>query len=113
MSEAPPALTLFYQLAVAAVLLAGIAFALGETAPARMTPVAVASVLFQGVVVSFFSYFAWFWLMRRYLASLFGVGFGVLVLDEPLSIGFVVGALLVLLGISLVSGAAWLRKRFA
>ena len=123
LSEAPPALTLFYQLAVAAVLLAGIAIVLGEITPARITPVAVASVLFQGVVVSFFSYFAWFWLMRRYLASnlavfsfmtpLFGVGFGVLVLDEPLSLSFLVGAVLVLLGISLVSSAAWLRKRFA
>jgi drug/metabolite transporter (DMT)-like permease len=123
LSEAPPALTLFYQLAVAAVLLAGIAIALGEITPIRITPVAVASVLFQGVVVSFFSYFAWFWLMRRYLASnlavfsfmtpLFGVGFGVLLLDEPLSISFLGGAVLVLLGISLVSSGAWLRKRFA
>ncbi|WP_426737210.1 hypothetical protein, partial [Pseudomonas aeruginosa] len=27
------------------------------------------SVLFQGVVVSFASYFCWFWLLRRYLAN--------------------------------------------
>ena len=123
LSEAPAALTLFYQLAVAFVLLALLAVALGQPATLRWTPVAIASVLFQGVVVSFASYFAWFWLMRRYLASnlavlsfmtpLFGVVFGVLVLDEPLSVNFVVGAVLVLLGISLVSGAAWLRKRFS
>jgi drug/metabolite transporter (DMT)-like permease len=78
-------------------------------------------VLLQGVVVSFLSYLAWFWLLRRYLASnmavfsfmtpLFGVTFGVLILDEPLSLNFVAGALLVLLGIVLVSNHAWLRRQ--
>ena len=85
-----------------------------------VTAIAVASVLFQGVIVSSFSYFAWFWLMRRYLASqlavlsfmtpLFGVLFGVLILDEPLTAGFLIGTALVLAGISLVSGADWLRR---
>jgi drug/metabolite transporter (DMT)-like permease len=83
--------------------------------------VAVASVLFQGLVVSFFSYLVWFWMLKRYLASnlavfsfmtpLFGVTFGVLVLDEPLSFNFVVGAILVLFGITFVSAEQWLRRR--
>jgi len=119
LSEAPPSLTLFYQLAVGFVLLLGIALALGQTGHVALTPVAVGSVLFQGVVVSFASYLAWFWLLRRYLASnlavfsfmtpLFGVTLGVLILDEPLTLNFVLGALLVLAGIGLVSGEAWLR----
>ena len=123
LSEAPPALTLFYQLALAFVLLLGYAWLFVELPPVRWTPVAIASVLLQGVVVSFLSYLAWFWLLRRYLASnmavysfmtpLFGVSFGVLVLDEPLSLNFVIGALLVLAGISLVSGDTWLRRRLA
>jgi drug/metabolite transporter (DMT)-like permease len=73
------------------------------------------------VVISFASYLAWFWLLRRYLASrisvfsfmtpLFGVTFGVLILGEPLTPAFGGGALLVLLGITLVSGAGLLRRR--
>lgn len=38
--------------------------------------------------------------------------FGVLILDEPLTPGFLIGSLLVLAGISLVSGADWLRRRW-
>ena len=108
---------------MAAVLLLGFALALGAFAPLKFTAIAVASVLFQGVVISGFSYFAWFWLLRRYLASqlavlsfmtpLFGVLFGVLILDEPLTPGFVIGSGLVLAGISLVSGADWLRRRLS
>ena len=57
------------------------------------------SVSFQAVAVALTSYLAWFWLLRRYLASrlsilsfmtpLFGVSFGVLFLDEPLDAAFV------------------------
>lgn len=121
LSEASPALTLFYQLAVSLFVLLGLALASDQLGPPRWTPVAIGSLLLQAVVVSFLSYLAWFWLLRRYLASnmavysfmtpMFGVTFGVLVLDEPLSLNFMVGALLVLLGIALVSGEAWLRRR--
>ena len=63
----------------------------------------------------------WFWLLKRYMASnlavfsfmtpLFGVTFGVLILGEPLSFNFVVGAVLVLLGITFVSAEQWMRRR--
>ena len=121
LSEAPAGLTLFYQLLVAFVLLLAYVLITGSVGPVRWTPVAIGSVLFQGVVVAFFSYLAWFWLLRRYLASnlavfafmtpLYGVTFGVLVLDEPLSLNFIIGAGLVLAGITLVSSHAWLRRR--
>ena len=78
-------------------------------------------MLFQGLVVSFASYLTWFWLLRRYLASnlavfsfmtpLFGVTFGVVLLGEPLSLNFLLGAILVLLGITLVSAEQWVRRR--
>lgn len=120
LSEAPPSLTLFYQLAAAFVLLLLIAVVNGQAGQVVLTPLAVGSVLFQGVVVSFISYLLWFWLLRRYLASnlavfsfmtpLFGVTLGVLILDEPLTLNFVGGAVLVLLGITLVSGEAWFRR---
>lgn len=123
LSEAPAGLTLFYQLAVAFVLLLAYALAVVDLDPLRWSPIAIGSIVLQGVVVSFFTYLTWFWLLRRYLASnmavfsfmtpLFGVTFGVLVLDEPLTLNFIIGAALVLSGITLVSSEAWLRRRLA
>ncbi|MBO9328258.1 EamA family transporter [Achromobacter xylosoxidans] len=120
LSEAAPAKTLLYQMAVAAVALLAYAAATGSDG-LRYTPQALASVAFQCVVVALSSYLAWFWLLRRYLASrlsvlsfmtpLFGVSFGVLILDEPLDAAFVLGAALVLSGITLVSGAELLREK--
>jgi drug/metabolite transporter (DMT)-like permease len=122
LSEAPPAKTLLYQLSVACLLLVGAATASGQVAQVSLTPVAWASLLFQGVVVSFASYLAWFWLLRRYAASqvsvfsfltpLFGVTFGVLVLGERVDVAFGLGAALVLAGITVVS-APGLRRRVA
>jgi drug/metabolite transporter (DMT)-like permease len=121
LSEAPATLTLLYQLAVCLIGLLVIALATGQFTQVSFTPVAVASVLFQGLVVSFASYLTWFWLLRRYLASnlavfsfmtpLFGVTFGVVLLGEPLSLNFLLGAILVLLGITLVSAEQWVRRR--
>ena len=121
LSEAPVTLTLFYQLIIGFVGLLLIAALSGQISHVSLTTVAVASVLFQGVVVSFFSYLVWFWMLQRYLASnlavfsfmtpLFGVTFGVLVLDEPLSVNFVVGAIFVLFGITFVSAEQWMRRR--
>ncbi|SET28689.1 DMT family transporter [Stigmatella erecta] len=120
LSEAPPTLTLFYQLAIAFVALLVLAAVTGQVHQVSLTPLGVGSVLFQGVLVSFASYLIWFWLMRRYLAShlavlsfmtpLFGVTFGVVLLDEPLSLNFVAGAVLVLLGIFLVNSEQWIRR---
>jgi len=60
-------------------------------------------------------------LLRKYLASnlavfsfitpLFGVTFGVLLLDEPLSVNFVLGAVMVLLGVVLVSAEPWVKQQ--
>ncbi|MEB0206525.1 DMT family transporter [Pseudomonas sp. CCC3.1] len=121
LSEAPVTLTLFYQLIVGFVGLLVIALFSGQITHFNLTPVAVGSVLFQGLVVSFFSYLVWFWLLKRYLASnlavfsfmtpLFGVTFGVLLLDEPLSFNFAVGSVLVLLGITFVSAEQWVRRK--
>lgn len=110
--------TLLYQLAAAFVLLTFAAVVLGQTG-IRHTPLAWGSLAFQALVVSFASYLAWFWLLRHYLASrlgvfsfltpLFGMAFGVLLLDEPLEPSFLAGAALVLAGIVLVSGYGWFR----
>ena len=34
-----------------------------------VTPIAVASLLYQGAIVAFATYLAWFWLLTRYLAG--------------------------------------------
>jgi drug/metabolite transporter (DMT)-like permease len=104
---------LFYQLAVSALLLPIAAWAAGERTIGALTPVVVASLAFQSVVVAFATYLAWFWLLTRYLANrlavfsfvapLAGVAFGTLLLGEPLTPGFVTGAALVLVGIALVN----------
>lgn len=121
LSEARPSQTLLYQLVGAFALLLPVTLLTGQAGQVSMTGVAWASVLFQGIVVSFASYLAWFWLLRRYLASrlavfsfmtpLFGVTAGVLVLRERADVFFVLGAVLVLTGIVVVSAPGLLRLR--
>lgn len=113
LSETPPAKTLLYQLAVSGVLLLMAAAGFGHLSRISMTPLAWGSLFFQSVIVTFASYLAWFWILRRYLASrvsvfafltpLFGVLFGVVLLHEPFSARFGAGAALVLAGIALVN----------
>ncbi|MDB5969082.1 MAG: EamA-like transporter family protein [Hydrocarboniphaga sp.] len=113
LSEAPPMQTLLYQLAVGALLLLIAGGLIGEWHAVTMTPVAWASLAFQGIGVAFASFLAWFWLLRHYLASrlsafsfltpLFGVSFGVLLLGDPVDPRFIGGAVLVLAGIALVN----------
>ncbi|MNJ05796.1 EamA-like transporter family protein [compost metagenome] len=49
--------------------------------------------------------------MFSFITPLFGVTFGVLLLGEPLSLNFVLGAIMVLLGVTLVSAEQWVRRR--
>jgi drug/metabolite transporter (DMT)-like permease len=122
LAREPATKTLFYQLVVGFVLLMLAAIALGQTG-FKPTPIAWGSLLFQSLIVSFASYLTWFWLLRHYLASrlgvfsfltpLFGVAFGVWLLDEPLEPGFLFGAIMVCAGIVLVSGYGWIKLRLA
>lgn len=105
--------TLFYQLAVSAVVLLALAAGLGQVRVETVTPLAVISLGYQAIVVAFVSYLTWFWLLTLYIASrlsvfsfltpLFGVTFGVLLLGESFSVRFLLAALLVLTGIALVN----------
>lgn len=104
---------LFYQLAISATLLPFVSVALGEAGIMAWTPVAIASLVYQSVVVAFASYLVWFWLLTRYLAGrlavfsflapLFGVTFGHLILGDPVTPGFATAAALVGAGIALVN----------
>jgi drug/metabolite transporter (DMT)-like permease len=116
LSSASAAKTLFYQLAISALVLPLVSLAVGEAGVIALTPKVVASLVYQSVIVAFASYLAWFWLLTRYLAGrlavfsfltpLFGVAFGVILLAEPLSAAFLGAALLVGAGIVLVNRPA-------
>ena len=105
--------TLFYQLGVSAVVLPLASLLLGEKGISAVTPLVLASLAYQGVIVAFASYLAWFWLLTRYLAArlsvlsfltpLFGMVSGVVFLSEPLSAHFALAALLIAAGIALVN----------
>jgi drug/metabolite transporter (DMT)-like permease len=113
LSEAPPATTLFYQLGTCGALLLAIAAAGSPADAVQWNGIVWGSLLFQAVVVAFLSFLVWFWMLRRYLASrlsvfsfltpLFGVGFGVLLLDDALDPRFIAGAALVMLGVVMVN----------
>ena len=93
LASAPAEKTLFYQLAVSAVLLGGGAWAVGEAWPVRWSTLALGSMFFQIVVITFASYLLWFWLIRHYpatrlasftlLTPLSGLLAGMVLLDEP------------------------------
>ena len=116
LNSASAAKTLFYQLALSALVLPLASLAAGEPGVTRLTSIVVACLVYQSVIVAFASYLAWFWLLTRYLAGriavfsfltpLFGVAFGVMVLSEPLSAAFLGAALLVGAGIFLVNKPA-------
>ncbi len=105
--------TLFYQLAVSAVMLTVLAVAKGEPGVTKLTPVVLGSLVYQAVIVAFLSYLGWFWLLTRYFAArlsvfsfltpLFGVAAGMLILREPVTPAFLGAALLVGAGIYLVN----------
>jgi len=119
LSTASPAKTLQYQLLIACVLLLLGAVLTGQ-AGVHWSPRVWASLAFHGVIVSFASFLAWFWMLRTYLASrlgvfsfmtpLFGMVFGAWLLGEPMEAGFLMGAIPVLLGIVLVSAGPWLAQ---
>ncbi len=113
LSEAPAELTLSYQLSVTVLLLLPMAVISGQLMSAQFTPMAIASLGFQTLIISFAALLLWFTLLRRYrasqlgvfsfLAPLFGILFGTLLLNEPLSINFIIGGGVILVGIILVT----------
>nr|WP_309932830.1 DMT family transporter [Caballeronia sp. LZ032] len=113
MSEAPATQTLFYQLSGAFVILLPAAIVLGQTR-FHASLVLWSSLAFQTVFVCFGSFLIWFAMLRRYLASrlsvlsfmtpLFGVLWGVILLNERPSAAFALGAVLVCAGLIVVNG---------
>ena len=105
--------TLFYQLAISALLLLGAALLGAAPLPDRLSSLAWGSLAFQTVVVSFASYLVWFWLIRHYpatplasftmLTPVFGLILGAVLLAEPVTARLLVALTTVAAGIYLVN----------
>ena len=111
--------TVLYQVATAAIVLAGYAALTGQTS-IEITTVTILALIFQTAVIAILSYLMWFWLLRRYLISrlmllslltpVFGVAFGASLLGDPIGLRFALGTTLVLLGVLIVNLRAMLRR---
>lgn len=120
LARAPATETLLYQLLGAAILLLPVAWLSGRW-HFDASPQVLAHLGFQSLIVSFASFLAWCWLLRRYLAAqlgvfafltpMFGVLFGVWLLGEALAPRFIAGSGLVVAGIAIVSSHAVLARR--
>jgi drug/metabolite transporter (DMT)-like permease len=113
--HAPAEKTLAYQLLVAAMLSPLAALAAGNTWPAWWSGLAIASMFYQAVIVTFASYLLWFWLLTRYpatkvqafvfLTPLFGTASAAALLGEP------VGAELLFALVAVAVGLIFLNRR--
>ncbi|TCB56057.1 DMT family transporter [Acinetobacter terrestris] len=120
LNEAHPTQTLFYQLVGGFIFLFPLAFILGQT-QIHWTYIAIGSLIFHTLIMSFMSLMLWFWLLRNYLAShlgvfsfltpLFGMLFGILFLNETIELNFIVGTMLVMLGVGVVSMQDWIKRK--
>jgi len=105
--------TLFSQLVFAIPVLLGGSFLFEHDYTIVLSPVVLWALAYQIVVVAFFSYTLWFWMIHNFavsglttftfLAPLFGVVFGAVILSEPVGVRVWSGLALVCAGIYLVN----------
>lgn len=108
-----PEKTLFYQVAVTALVAPLLSLALGETWSLHYSAYAWGSLAAQSVIGAFASYLAWMWLLRHYpatqmssftfLTPVFALVFGVVLLHEHLTMQLVLALVGVAVGIVLVN----------
>ncbi|MBT9464002.1 DMT family transporter [Hydrogenophaga sp.] len=113
LSTASAEKTLFYQVAVTAVVAPFVSLALGEAWSLDYSARAWGSLGIQTVVGAFASYLTWMWMLRVYpathmstftfLTPVFALVFGVVLLSEPLTLQLVLALVGVAVGIVLVS----------
>jgi drug/metabolite transporter (DMT)-like permease len=113
MATASAEKTLFYQVGVTALVAPLLSVVLGETWSLDYSQYAWFSLVLQTVIGAFASYLAWMWLLRHYpatqmssftfLTPVFALVFGVLLLQEPLTLQLVLALVGVAAGIVLVN----------
>jgi drug/metabolite transporter (DMT)-like permease len=104
---------LLYQLVVSAAVMFPLSWLVGERGIGVLSAPTLWAMAYQIVIVAFISYLVWFWLLTRYLAGrllvfsfltpLFGVLFGMLLMNDQPSLHFFVAAAMVVAGIVLVN----------
>ena len=117
-SRVAPAMQLYWQVGVSAVLLLALAPLFGPLLR-DIAPVHVAGMAFQIVAVATGAFLFWFWLLKIYPASgvasfsflspIFGVAFGWLILGETVGRGLLAALALVCLGLVLINRAPTAR----
>ena len=113
MATASAEKTLFYQVAVTAVVAPLLSLALGESWSLHYSGYAWMSIALQTAIGAFASYLAWMWMLRHYpatqlssftfLTPLFALLFGIVLLHERLTSDLLVALAAVATGIVLVS----------
>mgnify|MGYP001627255617 CR=1 FL=1 len=113
MATASAEKTLFYQVAVTAAIAPLLSLGMGERWSLDYSAYAWVSIALQTVIGAFASYLAWMWMLRHYpatqlssftfLAPLFALAFGVVLLNEKLTVQLVVALAAVATGIVLVN----------
>ena len=113
MATASAEKTLFYQVAVTAAVAPLLSLAWGEPWSFHYSAYAWLSIALQTVIGAFASYLAWMWMLRHYpatqlssftfLAPLFALVFGVVLLGEHLTVQLLVALAAVAVGIVLVN----------
>ncbi len=106
----------FYQLGISAVQLSLMSLLLESLRTPGLSPLVIAALAYQGIIVAFASYLVWFWLIQVYPVSnltgftfftpLFGVMLGGVLLSEPLTTKLLMGGGLVAGGMILVNWSA-------
>jgi drug/metabolite transporter (DMT)-like permease len=108
-----PSQMLFYQLGFSAVQLSAMTWLLESHQVTELSPLVVGSIAYQGIIVAFASYLAWFWLIQAYPVSnvsaftfftpIFGILLGGVLLHERLTAKLLIGGGLVAAGMALVN----------
>lgn len=111
--SAPAEKTLAYQLLVAALLSPLAAWQQGSAWPPSWSSLALASLFYQAVIVTFASYLLWFWLLTRYpatkvqafvfLTPVFGTAWAAGLLGEPLGVELLVALAAIGVGLALLN----------
>ncbi len=112
LAETSPEMNLLYQLAVSAVLVVPLALLLGDTIR-EPTALTYGIFAFQVIVIVAIGFVVWFWILSVYpvanmasfslLTPVFGIFFGWLIFADQLTGSFLLGLLLVGVGLVLVN----------
>jgi len=112
LKHAPIGLTALFHLVPTFAILYVVALLMGQ-ASFTLTGLAVLNIGFQTLFIACGGFLLWFWLLRTYMATrvsvfsfltpLLTIVFAILLLDEPASLNFIVGAVLVVGGLMMTS----------